>query len=160
MTLTDSIIVKVGKGQLTNHAKRMIARSMYVKGNSFLASAVLLRQEGGDEYVVLHLLCQGIEITLKALLLFRDYDKYKNKLKKPLGHDLNKLIATVSTEFDIRPMPISLKKEVEKLNSLYSNHWLRYGGVHDILVNPQTIPSDLIFRRINAVVRLSNRYIK
>ncbi len=70
-----------GIGRLTIHGKRMVAELMYAKGKSFIGAVLLLRQRQGYEYVVLHLFCQGIEITLKGLLLIKDYDKYKGKLK-------------------------------------------------------------------------------
>jgi hypothetical protein len=53
----------------------------YQKGRYFIGAALLLRKHGGDEYVVLHLLCQGVEIVLKALLLLHDFDKYRTLLK-------------------------------------------------------------------------------
>jgi hypothetical protein len=58
---------------LSRDGKQEIAAAMYVKGKNFLGAAMLLRQKGGYEYVVLHLMCQGIEITLKAFLLFKDH---------------------------------------------------------------------------------------
>ena len=151
--------MKSSPGRLTIHGKRMAAESMYAKGKSFLAAADLLRQRGGYEYVVLHLICQGVEITLKALLLFKNYDHYRGQLKKPLGHDLKKLATIASTEFGVRPMSKTLATELETLNSLYSNHWLRYGTFYDILVNPTAIASDLTLRRIAAVIRLADRHI-
>lgn len=148
-----------GIGYLTIHGKRMVAESMYMKGKSFLAAAILLRQRGGYEYVVLHLLCQGIEILLKALLLFKNYDYYRGRLRKPLGHDLKKLVKAASTEFGLQPMSNTLNLEIEALNTLYLKHLLRYGTVYDVLVNPETIASDLALRRIAAVIRLADRYI-
>ena len=71
-----TIVSALGTATLTVHGKRMVAESMYVKGKVFLGAAVLLRQKGGYEFVVLHLLCQGIEVVLKGLLLAIDYDKF------------------------------------------------------------------------------------
>jgi hypothetical protein len=79
-------------GRLTSYPKRIVARSWYTRGKSFLGAAVLLQQHGGHGDVVLHLLCQGIEILLKSLLLFIDYDAHKPKLKK-YRHDLAPLAA-------------------------------------------------------------------
>ena len=59
----------------TPYAKRLMADGHYRRGQHFIAAAILLRQHGGHEYVVLHLLCQGVEIVLKAILLLRDFDK-------------------------------------------------------------------------------------
>ena len=146
-------------GRLTVHGKRMVAKSMYAKGKSFLGAGILLRQQGGYEYVVLHLICQGVEIILKALLLFRDYDKYRNQLRRPLGHNLTALVAASLSEFGAKPISPALAGELDTLNSLYSNHWLRYGSFYDILVAPQTIPSTLTLRKIAAVIRLAERHI-
>jgi hypothetical protein len=77
---------------LTTHGRQFIASALYSKGRSFVRAAVLLQKHGGDQYVVLHLLCQGIEIILKALLLFLDYKKY-SKLQRKFGHDLNEVIS-------------------------------------------------------------------
>jgi len=77
---------------VTIHGKRVVAESMYAKGKSFIGAALLLRQWEGYEYVVLYLLCQGIEITLKGLLLMKDYDRYKGKLKPVFGHNIKELV--------------------------------------------------------------------
>jgi hypothetical protein len=154
-----SILMLSGTAHLSIHGKRVVAESMYAKGKNFRAAAILLRQRGGYEYVVLHLICQGIEITLKALLLFKDYDRYKDQLRKPLDHNLNTIVAAASTEFSLRPISGTLATELAALNSLYSKHLLRYGTFYDILVNPQTIASDLTLHRIAAVIRLADRNI-
>jgi hypothetical protein len=57
----------------------------------FYAAAVLLRQNGGDGYVVLHLKCQGIELVLKGWLLLRNFDKYKSKIRA-YSHNLERLV--------------------------------------------------------------------
>jgi hypothetical protein len=85
-----------GKGVITTHGKELIARSMYEKGKGFIGAALLLRQQGGYEYVVLHLVCQGLGIVMKALLLFKNYDFYSGRVKKDFHHDLKKLMTTVS----------------------------------------------------------------
>jgi hypothetical protein len=151
--------MKAESGRLTVHGKQMVAQSMYAKGKSFLGAALLLRQREGYEYVVLHLICQGVEITLKALLLFNNYDHYCGQLKKPLGHNLKKLVVSALSEFGVHPISQALTAELETLNSLYSNHWLRYGTFYDVLVNPQTIPSTLTLRKIAAVIRLADRHV-
>lgn len=58
-----------------------------------------------------HLLCQRVEITLKALLLLQDYDQYRGQLKKPLGHDLEGIIRTVAAAFRMRAMRPALARE-------------------------------------------------
>lgn len=142
--------------RLTAHGKRMVAESMYAKGKSFLGAAILLRQKGGYEYVVLHLLCQGIEIVLKGLLLAVDYDKYKPKLKH-LGHDLLKITDAATDAAGLPALRPRIRTEMESLNRLYSRHLLRYGSGYDILVDPSTIPSRLVLRRMVALLRLVER---
>ncbi len=145
------------KGQLTTYSKRKVAESMYAKGKNFISAALLLRKRGGYEYVVLHLLCQGVEIVLKAMLLFRDYDKYMPKLQKHFGHKLEKLAAKVLKEFDLKPLRKDVATELKRLNSLYSSQLLRYGSFHDVLVDPSSIASRLVLRKIGAAVRLGER---
>ena len=62
-----NIVSVAGTAHLSTHGKRVVAESMYAKGKAFLGAAILLRSKNGHEYVVLHLLCHGIEITLKGL---------------------------------------------------------------------------------------------
>ncbi len=154
-----------GKARLSDHGKRLVAESMYAKGKNFLGAAVLLRKEKGYEYVVLHLLCQGVEIVLKALLIYKDYNKYKSRLKwkkkdaTTFGHDLKKLAEETAGEFEVRPIKQDLRVELENLNSLYSSHQLRYGTFYDVLVDPHTIESRNVLRKIVAVIRLADRHI-
>lgn len=151
------INVSASGGKLTNHGKRMVAESMYAKGKSFVGAALLLRRRGGYEYVVLHLMCQGVEIVLKAMLLFRNYDSYKKRLKKDFGHDLEKLATGVIDEFGLHSLREDVATELKHLNSLYSKHLLRYGSFHDRLVNPSSIASRLVLRKIYAAIRLGDR---
>lgn len=130
---------------------------MYAKGKSFVGAALLLRKRGGYEYVVLHLVCQGVEIVLKAMLLHRRYDSYKKRLRKDFGHDLEKLAVEVLDEFGLRPLGEDVATELKNLNSLYSKHLLRYGSFHDRLVNPNSIANRLVLRKICAAIRLGDR---
>lgn len=134
----------------------MVAESMYVKGKAFLGAAVLLRQKGGYEFVVLHLLCQGIEVVLKGLLLAIDYDKFKPKLKN-FGHDLLKLTDAATSAAGIPALRPRVRSEMESLNQLYSRHLLRYGSGYDILVDPKTIRNRLVLRHMIALLRLIER---
>ena len=151
-----TIISALGTATLTVHGKRMVAESMYVKGKAFLGAAVLLRQKGGYEFVVLHLLCQGIEVVLKGLLLAIDYDKFKPKLKK-FGHDLLKVTDAATSAAGIPALRPRVRSEMESLNQLYSRHLLRYGSGYDILVDPKTIRSHLVLRRMIALLQLIER---
>ena len=139
---------------LTTHGRRILANALYTRGINFVGAAVLLQKHGGDRYVVLHLLCQGIEIIVKALLLFLDYSKY-DKLQRKFGHDLEKIISTALLAYRLRPLRPSLAAEVKILNDFYSAHLLRYGGLHDIF--GASIGSGRTFRRVAAVLRLANR---
>lgn len=141
-----------GVGRLTIHGKRMVAESMYAKGGSFIGAALLLRQRQGYEYMVLQL-CQGIEITLKGLLLVKDYDKYKGKLKV-FGHNIENLVEAARKEFSVHSMRPTLEAELKKLSSLYSSQRLRYGTFYDVLVNPE---SDGLFNKYN--LRCSGRNV-
>jgi hypothetical protein len=141
---------------LTTHGRKLLAGALYSKGRSFVGASVLLRRQGGDEYVVLHLLCQGIEIILKALLLFLDYKKY-DKLQRKFGHDLEKVISAAIDGYRLHPLRPALAAEVKALNDFYSKHLLRYAGIHDIFIAPGSIGSGRTFRRLAAVLRLANR---
>ncbi len=148
---------KVSVGHLTNYSKRLVAESMYAKGKSFVGAALLLRKRGGYEYVVLHLICQGMEIVLKAMLLYRDYDSYKKRLKNHFGHNLEKLVTDVLDEFGLHSLREDVATELKHLNSLYSENLLRYGSFHDRLVDPSSIGSNLVLRKIYAAIRLADR---
>jgi hypothetical protein len=141
----------------TRHAKRMIAEAMYMRGKSFLGAAVLLQQKGGHEYVVLHLLCQGIEIVMKALLLLADFDKYQPKLQKRYGHNLEKLAIEVSKVFALHSLKPALRNELSSLSFYFSKHLLRYAGIQDIFLAAGSIERDRVFRRMVAVLRMVER---
>lgn len=145
-----------GTFHLATHGKRLVARSMYMKGQAFIASAILLRQKGGYEYAVLQLLCQGIEVALKGLLLLVDYDTYKSRLRT-LNHNLVAVADAALTAVELSQLQPPIRKELQMLSDLYSRHLLRYGNIHDILVNPATISSELVIRRMAAAFRLVNR---
>lgn len=148
---------KLGKGTWTKYAKRQAALSMYDKGRSFVAAAILVEDRAGNQWVVLHLICQGIEIVLKALLLFKDFDAYKPRLKREFGHTLLPLVQEVLSAYNLNPLRPQLAAELEKLAPLYARHLLRYGSFYDLLVHPQTVPCHGVIRRLGAGIRLANR---
>jgi hypothetical protein len=151
--------VTFSKNNATAHGKRLMALALYRRGKSFIGAAVLLDQQpGADRYVVLHLLCQGVEIILKALLLLSDYEKYIKQQRRH-EHDLNRVVAVAIKAFGLRPMRPKLTQEVQALNNFYSRHLLRYDGLHDILIDPASIESNRMFRRIAAVLRITEREI-
>jgi len=154
---------------MTPHAKAMVAKSMYMKGKGFLGAALLLRMQGersgmpqpeAYHYVTLHNLCQGIELILKAVLLLRDYDRYKAQLRKPLSHDLIKATNQVIANLDLNPLRPRLARELDELNALYKDHILRYGSSYDIFVDPRSIEHDAVWRRMRAALRLAERELR
>lgn len=147
------------KENATKHGKQLMALALYRRGKSFIGAAVLLeRQPGADRYVVLHLLCQGAEIILKALLLLLDYEKYIKQQRRH-GHDLNRLVEVAIKAFGLHAMRPKLSQEVQVLNNFYSRHLLRYDGLHDIFIDPASIESSRVFRRIAAVLRIAEREV-
>lgn len=146
------------KMELARHGKYLRAMSMYVKGKHFLGAAILLRRHGGNEFVVLHLMCQGIEIALKGLLLLKDYDVYSPKLRR-IGHNLVRAADEARNCFGLHAMSPSIAEELQRLNSLYSQHMLRYGSVADIFFSPDSIQSQRVYRRMAAVIRLAERHL-
>jgi hypothetical protein len=147
-----------GVGRLTRHGKELVALSMRDKGIAFVGAAALLGSRG-HRYVFLHLLCQGVEILCKAFLLLCDYDKHQPSLRKPIGHDLEKLLGALITEFGLRAPTKAFSDELTQLNALYKHHRLRYGSGYDILVDPASIPCGRVRRKVRAAVRLSHRFL-
>jgi hypothetical protein len=147
-----------GVAQLSTHGRALVALSMFDKGVSFVGAAVLLAPVG-HRYVVRHLVCQGLELVGKALLLFRNYDKYKAKLRSPFGHNLETLADTLVTEFSLNPRSTAFAGELKQLNQLYKNHLLRYGSIYDALVDPGSIPFAKVFRSMRAAVRLAMQHL-
>jgi hypothetical protein len=137
----------------------MMALGHLRRGQHFIGAAVLLREKGGDEYVVLHVLCQGIEIVLKAVLLLRDFDRYQPRLVR-YRHNLLDLASDALAEYKLHPLRAPVWDEFKELDRLYSHHILRYGLLLHSLVDPTSIPHMHVFRRILAVVRLVTREAK
>lgn len=92
------VVLPSGYGWLAPFGKCRVAASMFLKGKEFFGAILVSCQANSEhnDYVMLHLLCQGIEVSLKGLLLFSDYDKYIVRLVKPLGHNLLKIAVEAS----------------------------------------------------------------
>lgn len=144
---------------LTAFGKRAVALQMCAKGRAFLHAAVLLRRAGGHELVVLHLLCQGIENLLKGALLFADYDQYRPELKK-LGHHLDRLAREAVKACGLKQPPERLVSELSTLSSLYAGHFLRYGRAYDLISASTPIPSELVWRKTAAMLRLIHERVR
>lgn len=147
------IIPAKASARLSIYGKEVIAASMYSKGKDFIGAALLLRKYGGQEYVVLHLLCQGVECVLKGVLLSVSYDVYGPQLKS-MGHDLVKLADAVQVALGCKSFRKDVLDELNKLNVLYKKHLLRYGAIYDIFVDPSTIKSGMVLRKVAALIRL------
>ncbi|MDX2053663.1 MAG: hypothetical protein SFV15_14780 [Polyangiaceae bacterium] len=128
---------------------------MYDKGIGFVGAAMVVGKHG-HRYVVLHLLCQGLELLGKSFLLFRDYNKYDRLLRKHIGHDLEKLVHTLGTEFGLGRPSKAFANEMKQLNALYKNHRLRYGSVSDMMIDPRSIPFRRVLGRLKAAIRVAN----
>jgi hypothetical protein len=152
---------RLARSFLTDAGKRGVAASMYAKGTSFIGAAILVRGQSASEhsdYVVLHLLCQGLEVLMKGLLLHKDYDRYRARLgAHDLGHNILDVTEEALREYGLNPMRDNLKTELRELDKLYRDHWLRYGSTLDILVDPRTIQRDRVLHRLRAAIRLASR---
>jgi len=152
---------RLARSFLTEAGKRGVAASMYAKGTSFISAAILVHRQSASEhndYVVLHLLCQGLEVLMKGLLLHKDYDRYRARLGAyDLGHNILDVTEEAVKECGLNPMRDNVKTELRELDKLYRDYWLRYGSTLDILVDPRTIARARVLRRLRAVVRMAAR---
>lgn len=155
---THHVITDPIRLEPSNYSKRMIAYKMYFKGKQFVGAALLLEANGGDGSVVRHLLCQGIELVLKGLLLLKSYDSYKPKLRK-LGHHLSRIAQETGTCYGVK-VPVHVVRELNTLDSYFSIHAFRYAGISDVLLDLQNVPLDKVLRRVAAVIRLTDRSIE
>ena len=146
----------------TKHGKAILTQAMFTKGNQFVAAALLLKQRGGYQYVVLHLICQGMEILQKALLLAHNYDTFKPQIadRKLFGHDLVRGADGVSAAYGFRRASGALRSELEQLNRYYMQHRLRYASATDILVDAHTMPYVRVLKRCTALVRYGLKKIR
>ena len=92
-----------------------------------IAAIHIDEQYSGDGYVVRHLLCQGLELVLKALLLLKDYDKYEPLLHKPkhFGHNLMALTNEVCDLYEVKLRAKHLA-DLARLNHFFQAHLFRY----------------------------------
>lgn len=127
---------------------------MLQRGMAFGYSSVLLRRSGGDGYVCLHLLCQSIEIVLKALLLLSDFNRYEGDPLRDFGHKLEPLVDEVLKVYKLNPLKPELLVEFRTLDALYRKHRLRYEDGFGIFVDPSTIPYAMTFTRLVVALRL------
>ncbi len=153
---TTHTVTGIGGGLMTTYAMSLLAKAMYEKGRSFIGASLLFNQKNGNEFVVLHLLCQGIEIVLKAMLLAKDYSHYKPRLKD-IGHNLIKAAAAARRATGQHVFTHGTLVELQRLNAYYQQHLLRYAGNVDIFIDPVSIPHERVFRHTLALVRYADR---
>jgi len=144
---------------MTNFTKHKVSTWMLHRGHSFFKSAVLLKRVGGNKDVELYNICQGIEVVLKSFLLFRNYDKYKPLLPKrrEFGHDLIKLANEVLSEYQVKALSQAQTDELKRLNHYYTNHYLRYAGVHDIFFPSTDVGYGLVGKKLLASIKLADK---
>jgi len=138
---------------LTKNGKDMFARYMYQKGKEFVGAAILLRQAGGFTHVSTHLICQGLELILKSLLLFKDYSKYHSLIKKNVGHNLVKLVDLWKVVINRNKVNARFYSEIQELNRHYISHGLRYGSLTDLLILPESIETKEVLKQISIILR-------
>jgi hypothetical protein len=151
--------LKAGPAMLTNAGKHHIAIAMFHRGEQFLGSAILLKNQGGNGYVWRHLLCQGAELIMKGCLLLFDYNYYKPKLKK-FGHKLLKLCDHCVEVFNLSPITGEFRDQIAIVSDLYENHELRYASGMDILIRPETIRVEMFLHRLSAACVVFHRTLK
>lgn len=143
---------------LTLAGKAMIAASTYYKGKAFFGAALLLRQRGGNEWVVRHLVGQSIELMCKAMLLAADFDGYRIKLAKPpYGHNLVKLVAEARGAYGLHELDRETSGELAAFNKSYAGHTLRYGGIIDLFHIPSTVPVERLIRKCGITLHVIER---
>lgn len=147
-----------GLGAWTAGGKQQIAHRMQEKGRAFVASAILLRQQDGDEFVVLHLLCQGIEVLGKGYLTSVDYDHYYPKLSTKYRHNLVKILNEVARVSGLSILKGEVQPEIAQLSKRYADNHLRYGSALDLLVDPAEVSSSAVLRRLAAVFRYADKF--
>jgi hypothetical protein len=134
-----------------------LAVATYEKGKAFLFAALLLRSHANSEpqeYVVRHLLCQGVELISKAVLLFIDYDKNRPLMHRYFSHHIRKTADEALVATRQKPLRPSIAKELDALSHFYSEHLLRYGGLQDIFLDPNDLRYEGVLKRAGAGVRL------
>ncbi len=149
---------------LTPDQKMKHADTMFRTGHTYMASAATfadkiraqLPVDDGPEWAWLQLWCQGIEVCLKGVLLFKNYDHFEPELKK-LHHDIFKVARAALVAFGLSPMRPEVAKELKFISKLYAKESLRYGVFFDPTLDPRSIPSDRVVRKMIAAVRLAYR---
>ena len=147
---------------LTEYGRFGISLTQFNKGCAFLGAARLLKGKSTQEahhYVCLHLICQGAELIFKGLLLFKDFQKYR-PLERKYGHKIVEIANIAHSEYGLKPIKQDVSDELKKLEYQFSWHNLRYAGLGDIFINPDSLAYQKTLRYLVAVIRLANRHIR
>lgn len=151
--------VRKGTGGLSKYAKLLIAQTLFEKGIAFIAAAYLLHKQARNEpqrYVALHLFAQGTELMMKGALNGVDYDTYCKSGKK-IGHRLDKAYLECTTVLKLNPLPKPCAEQLKLLSDLFASHVLRYSGLQDIFIVPDSIQISLLERKAKFAIRLGRR---
>ena len=138
----------------------IVANALFRKGKAFLKSAELIATNNDEptQYVARHLVCQGLEIVLKAMLLLRDYDKYEPKLRKQFRHDLVGIANEVVSIYNLKPFRVGVGAELRNLSDFYSKHLLRYAGLQDMLIESRTIGYKRVLKHLAPAIDVAEDF--
>lgn len=137
----------------------LVANALFRKGKAFLRSAELIATSNDEptQYVTRHLVCQGLEIVLKSMLLRKDYDKYEPKLRKQFGHNLVKLANEAVSVYNLKPFGAGVGAELHDLSEFYSKHLLRYAGLQDMLIESRTIGYKRVLKHLAPAIDVAEQ---
>jgi hypothetical protein len=152
-----------GTARLSLWGKHEVAKSMFEKGVAFFHTYQLLQKEDLSEpaeWVSLHNLCQGVEVTLKSLLLFSDFDKYRPMLKDAFGHDLGRLFDGAILEYKLHGLSNSSKQEIAELSKFYRCNTMRYGTGMDFFIIPNGVKRERVVRLMAQIIKSTIRKLE
>jgi hypothetical protein len=162
--MADITLKTLGSAKLAPKGKEYVAYAMIHRGGNFALSGMFLEKRGGYPFVILHLLCQGLEISMKGLLLYIDYDKYEPLLKgdgkDKINHDLVKGMDYVYSEIRSKKLIGEDREKLTYLNSLYRKHLLRYASPLDLFEPPESHYYGFVGRKCIAIFRYWRRYLR
>jgi hypothetical protein len=144
---------------LGNYGKLVVANTEFEKGVAFIAATYLLKRQAliePQQYVALHLFAQGIELLMKGGLFGKNFGIYRKKGKQ-IGHRLDEAYQECTKSFRLNPLCNESVQQLKALSGLFSSHSLRYAGLQDIFIAPNSIDVSLIEARVKCAMRLGRR---
>ena len=151
-----TVRIDLRKAKAAKAGQKMIAQHLFDKGKSFIAAAVLLDQKKGSNDVVLHLICQGLEIIQKALLLAKDYGRFEPMLKK-WRHDLVLAADQLQSAYGFNPIDESDRADLEEINVYYCQHLLRYSEIRNFIGGTQHLSGEKALRRAVSLLEIGDK---